>query len=350
MDYKIEYNKAIEFIGAIHKYASNNSQQSNWNNKELQEDVAKGMLDFTPNKDVKEWLRYVDNNISPFLRNDIIFIWYKVFGLFDIAFRLVLEENLKEPTQLIESFKALDSSRLIELTYFYYELNIPLDSEDIVIRNGLRDLYDEEIASFFIQIKNHPTEYKDKIVEVFESFYTLYYKPFEEKVYTPMGKRYEFHEKLFQKDPLKFLNTIGIGDYSKLIANESDLRIFVSFYIDMGLFYFSIDNTFIMFYGNTIEHRFDNKVTRQNSAALFKALSDEKRLEIIKITSKTPWYNKELADYFNLSTATLSYHLNLLLDLGILNFEPSINNRYYYTTNKENLKKLFDLALQDLLE
>nr|WP_246566016.1 ArsR family transcriptional regulator [Tissierella simiarum] len=84
--------------------------------------------------------------------------------------------------------------------------------------------------------------------------------------------------------------------------------------------------------------------------ALFKALSDDKRIEIIKITSKRPWYNKELADYFNLTTATLSYHLNLLLDLGILNFEPSINNRYYYTTNKENLKKLFDIALKDLLE
>ena len=52
------------------------------------------------------------------------------------------------------------------------------------------------------------------------------------------------------------------------------------------------------------------------------------------MASKRPWYNKELADYFNLTPATLSYHLNLLLDLEILNFEPSIiNNRYYYTRN-----------------
>jgi DNA-binding transcriptional ArsR family regulator len=350
VEYKIEYNKAVEFIGSMFKYATNKQQQASWNNKDLQEDVAKGMLDFSPSNDVKEWIKYVDNNISPFLRNDIVFIINKVFGLFDISFRLVLEENLKVPTELIESFKKLDSQRLIELTYYYYDSEIPLDSEDILIKNNLTELYNEEISSFFMQIKKHPIEYKNKIVEVFEAFYKLYYEPYQEKVYDFMEKQCENHNKLFKKDPISFLNAVGLGDYSKIIANENPLKIFVSFYIDLGIFYFSIDNTFIMFYGYTIEDRLDNKIIQDKYKALFKALSDDKRIEIIKITSKRPWYNKELADYFNLTTATLSYHLNLLLDLGILNFEPSINNRYYYTTNKENLKKLFDIALKDLLE
>lgn len=101
----------------------------------------------------------------------------------------------------------------------------------------------------------------------------------------------------------------------------------------------------------TIKDRFNTAKETDTYKALFKALSDDKRIEILKITAKRPWYNKELASYFNLTTATLSYHLNLLLDIGVLNFEPSIvNNRYYYTANKQRLKQIFDIALQDLVE
>ena len=104
----------------------------------------------------------------------------------------------------------------------------------------------------------------------------------------------------------------------------------------------------MIMYGFYMEERFNQQMMQNKYKTLFKALSDEKRLEIIRLTSKRPWYNKELADYFDLTTATLSYHLNLLLDMGILNFEPSDYNRYYYTTNKETLKSFFEYALEDL--
>ena len=60
---------------------------------------------------------------------------------------------------------------------------------------------------------------------------------------------------------------------------------------------------------------------------------------------------QETCYYFETSNENIDEPLNLLLDLEILNYEPSIiNNRYYYTTNKKNLKKLFDMALKDLLD
>lgn len=350
MNYKIEYNRAVEFIGAIFKYSSNKSQQTYWNNKEFASDAAKGVLDFVPNADVKRWLKHVDDNISPFLRNDITFITNKVYGLPDICFHLVITQNLKEPMEIIEAIKNLDSRRIVEMNYKYYELDLPLDSGDIELRNALTEVYSKEIASCFMQIKNHPDEYKKHTIAALENFYNSFYKPFEENTYAYMEERLKSHSELFEKNPINFINTVGLGDYSKVINQYDEIKVYVSFYIDLGLFYFSIENLFVMFYGQTIEHRFDNKKAQDASKALFKALSDDKRIEIIKLTSKRPWYNKELADYFNLTTATLSYHLNLLLDLGILNFEPSINNRYYYSTNSENLERLFKIALQGLLD
>lgn len=350
MDCKIEYNKAVEFIGAVLKYTANKTHQTYWKSRDFDSDGFKGVLDFCPSKEVKDWLKYIDDNISPFLHNDIIFITRKVYGLLDICFDLVTKQNLNEPIEMIEAIKSLDNRLLVEMTYIYYDLDLPLNSDDITLKNTLSKNYSEEIASSFMQVKSHPEEYKEHILKSFKNFYNLFYQPFEESTYNHMQERLKAHNELFQKDPMNFINTIGLGDYSKVVDQYDKMKIYVSFYIDIGLFYFFLDDEFILFYGQTIEQKFESKKTQDTYKALFKALSDDKRLEIIKITSQRPWYNKELADHFNLSTATLSYHLNLLLNLGILNFEPSINNRYYYSTNKENLLKLFDIALKGLLE
>lgn len=351
MNYKLEYNKAVEFIGAVCKYALSKDRQTQWNVEDLKSDPTMGILDFSPSPEVKDWLEHINNNISPFLSNDLIFVTNKVFGLLDICFYLIITEDLESPRELFQAIENLDNDELIKMTYEYYEIDIALDSSIQEINKALSDTYSSELASSFIQIKNSPDEYKEYILKSFEGFYELFFKPYEDQVYKIMDEKLESHLDLFEKDPINFINTIGLGDYSKVVDNYDEIKVYSSFYIDLGLFYFAIKNKFIIFYGKTIEHRFSNKENIEFSKSLFKALSDDRRVEIIRLTSKRPWYNKELAEHFNLSTATLSYHLNLLLDLGILNFEPSIiNNRYYYSTNLENLERLFKLSFQSFLD
>lgn len=350
MDYRIEYIKAIEFVESMFKYTINRYHKINWGRNIIQEELPKDILDFAPSKKVKSWLKYVDDNISPIFRNDVIFIANTTIDIIDVSVEIILEEGLKEPLELIEYLKSLDPNELVRLMYNRFDLELPFNSEDVLIKNALMDAYDEEKALVFIQIKNHPEEYKNKVIEVFEKFYQLYYQPFEEKVYKFMEDKCKKHNKMFKKDPIEFLNTIGSADYTEFITTGKKLRIIESFYIDLGLFHYYVDDTFIVLFGHSIDHMFNHRLNHEQCKNLFKALSDETRLEIIRITSKRPWYNRELANYFNLSTATLSYHLNLLLNLGILNFEPSIKNRYYYTTNKKNLKELFDIAYKIIVE
>lgn len=348
--YKIEYNKAVEFIASLLKYSNYKTRQEYWNIPELEKDIAKEVIDFSPNKKVKEWLKHVDTNISPFLRNDILFVTNETYRILDVCLNLILMEDIKEPLELIDFLKSLNTSTMIEIAYKYYELDAPLE-DDEALKIALTENYSNEIASSFLQIKNYPQEFKNRVIEVLKNFYLEFYKPFEQTVYDYMEKRLIFHNELLEKDPIYFINTIGIGDYSKAIQLHNKIILYMSFFIDVGIFYFTYEDTLVMYCGQTIEHRFESRKKRDTYRALFKALSDDKRIEILKMTSQRPWYNKELAEHFNLTTATLSYHLNLLLDLEVLNFEPSIiNNRYYYTTNKESLKNLFDMALNDLLE
>ncbi len=349
VEYKVEHNRAIEFLAAVYKYGTNRMQQVNWNSRDFQGDSGRGLLDYAPSKDVKEWLKYVDDNISPFFMNNIVLIVSKLVAALDFCFELAISKNMVEPLEIIEALKEVNSIDIIYSVYERYNLDVSFESENEIIKNSLINLYSVEIASLFMQIKNHPDKFKDELIETFELFYKLYYQPFEKKVYDFMEKRCIEHNNLFQEDPMYFLNTIGLGDYSKIVAEEKELRLLVSFFIDLGFVHYYVDGTFIMIYGHYIEPRLNNKLTQEKCKILFKALSDEKRLEIIRITSERPWYNKELADYFNLTTATLSYHLNLLLELGILNFEPSISNRYYYTTNKAHLKALFEMAFNEIV-
>ena len=350
MNNRIEYNKAAEFIAALYKYSSSNAKKNLPKNQELREDGAKDLVDFAPTSQVKQWLEDIDGSISPFLRNDLWLILMKVHGLLDVCLFEVIAHNIKDPAGLLAHLKKLDAQKLIELIYDQTDCELPFDSEDAELGKALAAEFDEESSLYFLQSRKHPEEYKQKVLDVFQTFFSVYYKPKEREVYSFMEKETARHDKLFQANQAGFLKTVGIGDYTKLLDEKTNLRIFVSYYIDLGMFHFVTDQVFLMLYGHSIEQHFNDKINLEKSKAVFKALSDETRLQIIRITSQRAWYNKELAEHFNLTTATLSYHLNLLLDLEILNFEPSVNNRYYYTTNKENLKKLLNMAAESIFE
>ena len=346
---EIKYNKAAEFISSIMKYIGNQTRQVYLNNPEVEKDIAKDIVDFSPSSKVKDWLKYIDDNISPFFRNDLIFVTDPIYKLLDVCFHLILLEDIQDPLELIESLKLLDTNTMIQITYKFYELEASLDDEE-KLKSDLIENFSEEIATSFLHFNNHPDLYKESLIKVLINFYKQFYEPYEEAVYTYMEKRIVIHHELFEKDPISFINTIGIGDYTEAINMHTNLVVYMSFFMDVGIIYFTVEETLVLYCGQMIEHRFEKRKEIDTYKALFKALSDNKRIEILKMASKRPWYNKELADYFNLTPATLSYHLNLLLDLEILNFEPSIiNNRYYYTTNKKKLSDLFDIALEDLL-
>src|SRR5690554_1830353 len=114
LNYTIEYNKSLEFICALYKYVANRSHNEILTNDEIKNDVAREIFDFTPSKEVKEWFKYINSDISPFFRNDIKLIISKAGRLLDASVRMVVENNIKDPCELIENIKKLDDSHLLK--------------------------------------------------------------------------------------------------------------------------------------------------------------------------------------------------------------------------------------------
>lgn len=344
----VKHNHALEFICSIMKYFRQQNVYSSWTKGELKEDPAKDLLDFNPTEEIKDWLNYIEDNISPYFRNDFLFINVDILGLLDTMFLKTIDEAISTPEELIKIMSEMDENLLIESLYSYYDTDIPYSSDENVILEALSESNNQKMARNFIHIFKNPLEFKNNVVKTLEKYYKKYYQPFQDKVYETMENIISDHNKMFSEDAVRFVNLVGWGDYSSRLKSGDDITLYVSYFIDYGMFYYNVDSKIIMCYGKTIKDKFDQAKDVENYKALFKALSDDRRIEILKLTSKRPWYNKELALHFKLTPATLSYHLNLLLDIGVLNFEPSIiNNRYYYTTNNDRLKELFDIALRD---
>ncbi len=72
--------------------------------------------------------------------------------------------------------------------------------------------------------------------------------------------------------------------------------------------------------------------------AVFKALADESRLNIISILLEKDTYAEYLAEQLNLSAPTITYHMNKLEQAGIV-FSTKIQQYVIYSINRELMDK-----------
>ena len=71
----------------------------------------------------------------------------------------------------------------------------------------------------------------------------------------------------------------------------------------------------------------------------FKALSDPARREILELLKKGPLSAGEIGSYFDMTGATISYHLKILKQADLI-FEKKEKNFIYYQLNTSVLEEL----------
>jgi len=77
---------------------------------------------------------------------------------------------------------------------------------------------------------------------------------------------------------------------------------------------------------------------KNKAVLIFKALSCETRIEILKILSNERLCLCELADRFDIDVSTISRHISELVRVGVLN------------EKKEGTRKFFSIAQPDILK
>lgn len=84
-------------------------------------------------------------------------------------------------------------------------------------------------------------------------------------------------------------------------------------------------------------------------AFMLKLLADESKLEILSLLKERKYYGGELAKKLNLTTATISHHMSILVSNGLVTVNKDMN-RLYYELNQETIRKLLDNTRELLLK
>lgn len=80
---------------------------------------------------------------------------------------------------------------------------------------------------------------------------------------------------------------------------------------------------------------------------VLKLLADKSKFQILSYIHDKAAYGSELAKHLNLTTATVSHHMNVLLVAGLVEVNH-IENRVYYTANKEAIGEVLDYCKEIL--
>jgi len=70
-----------------------------------------------------------------------------------------------------------------------------------------------------------------------------------------------------------------------------------------------------------------------------KALSDKNRLEIVNMISQGEKCGCKLLEYFHITQPTLSHHMKVLVDCGLVN-DRKEGKWHHYSLNKETVSQL----------
>lgn len=72
-----------------------------------------------------------------------------------------------------------------------------------------------------------------------------------------------------------------------------------------------------------------------------RTMGDDRKFEILKLLAEGPKYGMELASLLELSTATVSHHMALLLEAGFVSIRRE-SNRVYYELNRKKVRDFLD--------
>lgn len=70
-----------------------------------------------------------------------------------------------------------------------------------------------------------------------------------------------------------------------------------------------------------------------------KIISDKSKVEILKFINGKAAYGKEIAEALKLSTPTISYHVNALMEMGLIKTSVEAN-KIYYSINEDVIEQI----------
>lgn len=348
-----EINPCVEFtcaVGVSVKYEEYSSLASEMNFKIYDED--------------KEIFEKFKSNISRYITSELKY-FYNICSVENILMAYITDFNNIENVELL--LDAMDKTDEITLVshlggIFISEYVSENHEEWCSVRQDLSKMLEfiensrtdkEERKERLLECFRNPEETKQRLCFMFRQLYEKAYKPVEGIVLERLREAEKKYKSIFEEDPQGFLKRYFIDFFKPEKGKwEYKIGIHISLFYQISFWPINLHDykkaRGMAVLGMRSYEFYSKKELNDKVNKFLKALSDSRRLSIIRLLAARPYYGYEIAAALNLTPATVNYHMNFLLNSDIVSFDKE-ETKVYFILNKDRFKELFKESEKMLL-
>ncbi len=244
----------------------------------------------------------------------------------------------------------------IELGYYmlitWGEIEFTIDElKEIVDHNKIFSWIEENFAIMdedkwqIMKVLNSPTEVKEELLDLLNCYYDKFYK-YKEKEVENFLEDYIVENKQELNNAVNifldsFISPEGKKEY---LSSNQEPGALVSYFFDFGSACAKGTESLILGYrfpklAERLEKKGDNLL---QYTSFFKVLADDTRLKVLLEINESPKYLAQLAEIMDSSNPAISYHINKLMDVGLIEVGSS-DSRIYYQVKKEKINEVIEV-------
>lgn len=298
----------------------------------------------------KKNFKIFDKYISEFSKNMIIEQneLFSYEGNNDMDIFLVIMITLIKNPYLITSFNEMEDKEIrnLILEIYYdssdvseqsYELNV--NTLDEILEFVEKEDLKEKDKWILMKILSKPKETIRKIVKAYEN---------NKSSYEQACKSIDIKLDKLIKQNKKYIESGKCDIIKTFFESEEEFKVIPTLILGGSV----LACKDILIFGVLNEKIF--KEMRKNIGSKgdlvlkLKSLSDNSKLEIISLLKERPMYGLELVEKLKLTSATVSYHMNALLEVGLILVNKK-KGKIYYSLNSEAIEKFINELSNTLL-
>ncbi len=348
----IDTNPVFEMLVSLNRIADSDQLESSYFEN----------AGYNPHPRMTEIIQEIKNSLSVFYRQEISFFFNK--PVCSLLWDFTIINDIRDIGQLPAVFAELSDIEVLKhLLYDAMEVICQQDcdlckdwkraEELLADRAAFEQLLADcqELSSEdrekALEILHYPTEAKLRLVRLLEQ-YVKVFTPYVEELNELDRDEVERSQNNCLDDPEDFVtNYLKIN--VKLLDSAKQLILIPNAFSEILTYFIQPQKgQFVLIYGTFISKKRLREKQSEEIKQFLKVLSEEKRIEIIKSLALKPAIGNELAKQVGLTNATASYHLTMLLAIGLIDYER-IGQRLHYVLKKDVLKDLLDKAYRDLI-
>lgn len=303
---------------------------------------------------MKEALSPFDSEINKFCQKDIYSHYdfanilinaYPVFEYKDVYtyFSDIRKEDL-------EVFKSNIIRSLVTLDEESDENKINLSIENPTEYINKLKVDSANKWNLFMMIQNPKSHFENfvSLLSKLEPFFNDYYEKMKKKI-VEVGLDLQ---KRLSEDTNEVFKKLTFDSIKYDFANGDYCSLYVSAVFPYTLRFIDNENCRIVWgyemeYGFAKMHEIYEDRTNQR-VKIFKSLGDKTRYETLRLLSKGESSIKNIAEALDVSSATISYHINEFLTSGIVYLNRDSNKKFDYRVDYAKLNEVINFLKEDL--